>query len=1184
MTKLVSAFSRILTHRWLLLLIGLLCISALVWFLGPLIQIGEIRPLEAMSARLLVILTLVGLWGANSLRLAYQDRRRNKEIKAELDRAGDEFADSEFRKAIADEIEAMSNGFTMTVRKLKRVSQRGFGDKRSVYQLPWYLVLGPTGAGKTTMLRKSGLRFSLIAARERGNADTAEGNHYCQWWLADEAVIIDTAGRHTLQDGNPKVDRLAWQKLLGLLWRHRSRQPIDGVILVVSITELLTAGSGHRSASIEAVRQRLQELALEFKRSIPVYCVVTKCDQLVGFTDFFDRLDGRLKEQVWGVTFGSGEGEDAEVPVKAFAAAYDRLIERLQTHLLGCLDREPDIERRAAIQGFPTRLSLLRQPLDDYLTEVFMPSRFDGQLGLRGVYFASAIQDGEAVDHLTSLFTSMFGIAAKPFSAARNAASSYFLKPLLQDVIFRESGLAANAAPSIRRRTLIRRLAAAGACIVLASTGLAWWTSFNSNQNYISTVDAKVAEFDENISVLSEDITDISAPLPVLDLLRTIPGGYADREEPAPLATGFGLDQRDKLGSATSAAYRRVVQAALLPRLVNRLEQQIRESLDQPDRLSDILKVYLMIVDPTRFDRGTVDRWYDVDVNRWLPGRANAYWRSTLEGHLAALFEDQLTQPLPNESLVMEARSVLGDVSAAERAYAAIKADAERTAKPWTPRQSLGRVADLVFDRASIRPVPGFYTIDAYQMIFPARSLPVVKALVEDAWVIGYGEPDEERQAAAYEALHDEVVELYLADYVERWDGLLETIRLDQPRDFRQVSSLLDDLIGDNAVLRRFFEEVGRQTKLARRADPDADLSDVVTLAGDLEGLGNRLTELPGNASASAESDPGRSVERRYARIHKLTDPAGDGQSGIDRIVTPLERFGRHVAAISEERSQRGNAAQNDTQIEIALLAERQVQPLRRWIQQLAGEVRSLSGKLTRTLINERWQDQLASLCRTSLARHYPFDPESSTDLRLAEFSRFFAPNGLLDRFFQDNLADLVDTSSRPWKPRATGSSGAGVSLAAITAFEKAAQIRDIFFQDGNSPAYVFALSPISLDPSVSKFQLEFGGDQRNVYRHGPVRPQALNWPGSSALAGARVVFTTFDPKASPASASARGAWGWFRLLDRFRGQSDAATTPNRISFELDGLKATYAINPLSSAVNVDVLNLFDDFYCPSSL
>ena len=132
MTKLVSVFSRILTHRWLLLLVGLLCISALIWFLGPLIQIGEIRPLEAMSARLLTILALIGLWGANGLRLAYQDRRRNKKIKAELDRAGDEFADSEFRKAIADEIDAMSTGFAMTLRKLKRVSQRGLGDQHSV--------------------------------------------------------------------------------------------------------------------------------------------------------------------------------------------------------------------------------------------------------------------------------------------------------------------------------------------------------------------------------------------------------------------------------------------------------------------------------------------------------------------------------------------------------------------------------------------------------------------------------------------------------------------------------------------------------------------------------------------------------------------------------------------------------------------------------------------------------------------------------------------------------------------------------------------------------------------------------------------------------------------------------------------------------------------------------------------
>ncbi|MGI9498515.1 MAG: type VI secretion system membrane subunit TssM, partial [Geminicoccaceae bacterium] len=639
------------------------------------------------------------------------------------------------------------------------------------------------------------------------------------------------------------------------------------------------------------------------------------------------------------------------------------------------------------------------------------------------------------------------------------------------------------------------------------------------------------------------------------------------------------------LGSATSAAYQRVLQSALLPRLINRLEQQIKDSLDQPERLSEALKIYLMLEDPTRFDRVAVGRWYGMDVDRWLPGNASIDRRIALQSHLAALFEQQLVPPLPDENLVGQARQVLGASSIVERAYARIRGAAKHNAKPWTLRKSLGEAADRVFDQASLQAVPGFFTIDAYRTVFPGQSLPVVKELIDDAWVVGIREVDEEGRAAAYQAMHDEVVALYLADYVDQWENLLRGIRLIQPRDLRQVSRILDDLIGDDAVLSGFFEEISRQTKLSRPDDADADPTDTATLAKEAaEKLDDRLAALPANITdtgvTSARRDLGLSVEQRFARIHALVDPGDDGQSRIERVTASLERFGRHVATISGNDRSRRDAGPDDISLDIALLAERQVEPLRTWIIQITSQVKSLSGQLTQTLINKRWQGRLASVCGDVLTSHYPFDATSRTDLRLADFTRFFAPNGLLDAFFKENLEGLVDTSSRPWKARAAGNSGIRITSGAIRTFEQAALIRDTFFQNGGPPAYSFVLSPVSLDSAVSKFQLELG-DQRIAYRHGPVRARELTWPGSNAIAGARLVFTTFEQAAPPASLSARGVWGWFRLLDRFQSRSDTSATSDLIDFEIDGFKATYALDPMTSK-DVAVLSLFDDFRCPT--
>ncbi len=39
-----------------------------------------------------------------------------------------------------------------------------------------------------------------------------------------------------------------------------------------------------------------------------------------------------------------------------------------------------------------------------------------------------------------------------------------------------------------------------------------------------------------------------------------------------------------------------------------------------------------------------------------------------------------------------------------------------------------------------------------------------------------------------------------------------------------------------------------------------------------------------------------------------------------------------------------------------------------------------------------------------TLARHYPFSPEAGRDAALQDFGAFFAPDGVLATFYQDNL------------------------------------------------------------------------------------------------------------------------------------------------------------------------------------
>jgi type VI secretion system protein ImpL len=85
---------------------------------------------------------------------------------------------------------------------LKRTARH----RNFLYDLPWYLIISPPGAGKTTALVKSGLRFPLAGSGEAQPVSGVGGTRYCDWWFTDDAVIIDTAGRYTTQDSDADAD------------------------------------------------------------------------------------------------------------------------------------------------------------------------------------------------------------------------------------------------------------------------------------------------------------------------------------------------------------------------------------------------------------------------------------------------------------------------------------------------------------------------------------------------------------------------------------------------------------------------------------------------------------------------------------------------------------------------------------------------------------------------------------------------------------------------------------------------------------------------------------------------------------------------------------------------------------------------------------------------------------------
>ena len=78
-----SRFS-FLKEKWFIGLLGVIALSILVWFVGPLIAIADVKILESDVIRLLIIMAMLLLWGLNNLRISRAAKKSNDNLEKEL--------------------------------------------------------------------------------------------------------------------------------------------------------------------------------------------------------------------------------------------------------------------------------------------------------------------------------------------------------------------------------------------------------------------------------------------------------------------------------------------------------------------------------------------------------------------------------------------------------------------------------------------------------------------------------------------------------------------------------------------------------------------------------------------------------------------------------------------------------------------------------------------------------------------------------------------------------------------------------------------------------------------------------------------------------------------------------------------------------------------------------------------
>ena len=369
-----------------------------------------------------------------------------------------------------------------------------------LYVLPWYLLIGESGSGKTTAIKSANLSAPFTETTKIGGIS---GTRNCDWWFFDQAIIIDTAGRYAIPV-NEGQDKNEWQKFLSLLVKYRKKEPLNGLVVTIGADKLLNAPPQVIESDAINIRQRIDELMRSLGKRFPVYVLITKCDLVQGMTQFCDLLPEKCLDQAMGLLNQDLSTDTASLHTRLF----ETITQRLRDLRLLLLHQAHSVTRSKTKSDpelllFPDEFQGMRNNLQSFMQTAFKKTPYQETPILRGIYFSSGRQEGTPFSH----FLNALGLI-KPQEVLPGTSRGLFLHDLFSKILPEDKKLFAPTARSLAWNRLTRNIGvAAWMTIVLALCGL---LSFSFVQN-LSTLRKAGQEFKTPIVLQGNLVNDVTA-------------------------------------------------------------------------------------------------------------------------------------------------------------------------------------------------------------------------------------------------------------------------------------------------------------------------------------------------------------------------------------------------------------------------------------------------------------------------------------------------------------------------------------------------------------------------------------------------------------------------------------------------------------------------------------------------
>jgi type VI secretion system protein ImpL len=715
------------------------------------------------------------------------------------------------RRAEIQELQKQVQG-GINALKTSKLGKGKQGGAAALYSLPWYVIIGPPGAGKTTALKCSGLVFPFSDPRG-GGVRGVGGTRNCDWWFTNEAILLDTAGRYTTEGD----DHDEWISFLQMLKRYRSRKPINGVLIAINIADLIDASEQQLESTGKKLRARIDEVMTQLQMVVPVYLLFTKCDLIAGFIEFFGDIRKSDRSQAWGSTIKLTE--DKSNPGAIFDREFEVLVQKIHTRSLKRLSQERNREARERIYQFPLEFAGIKRNLTELVQTIFAVNSFQGTPLFRGFYFTSGTQEGRPLDRVLGRMGQAMGIRP-PETAAQQVteSKSYFLHDVFMNVVFPDGDVAARSVAEMKRQRIMRIAVSAAAFTLGFILSIPSIRSFATNRELLSDTQTRVA------TAMKINWADGESPGPKLEQLDPLYKRLKELDEfrtTLPLSHGWGMYRGEVVARPSITAYVQLLSHGFVLPCKTKLEERLRGAKGkQYLRERTDLKTYLMMSDVKNLDineetRRLTDLWFD--ILKATSSMAEFELKEKLTVHVRYYLElvqsGKVTPPAADVSLVNKVRETLKAVPVQERYYelfinslnderydeAGEDTFKNRKYPPLTlPDVFLDKPDALKFITSArhkkegrYKEVEGPYTEKGHYVV--VLNVANAAGLLEsEQWVIPLG-PEEQGDRIPINLKR--LSEDYDQRYIEQWSDFLEDITINPPATVKEAIDLYSTLV-----------------------------------------------------------------------------------------------------------------------------------------------------------------------------------------------------------------------------------------------------------------------------------------------------------------------------------------------------------------------------------------------------